>query len=396
MSASSATTGTRGPRPPLWRDVRVLRVLGQIAFAALTVAFLWWIWGNLTGNLEQRNLPTGFDYLSQPGGFIVQYSDVTSSTPIWQVILTGVENTLRVSLVGIVLATVIGVLIGIGRLSSNWLVRKASALYVESVRNIPVLVWIIFFFSAVLLPVLPQVQNSQVGNLFVANNRAVSLAGPTTPEGGAGTLWLLALAALLAAVAVGWWRTRRNIRTGEPHHRVIWGVATFAVIFAIGFVIAGVDIGLDRPARDGFSVTGGFALTTPFLGVLIGLVVYTASHIAEIVRGSILAVPKGQQEAAQAIALTGFQRMRYVILPQALRIMVPPTANQYLNLTKNSSLAIAIGYSDLMTVVKTIIGNGRPAPQNIAIAMAIYLTISLTISFFTNLYNRRIQYVGRT
>ncbi|MDX1659076.1 MAG: ABC transporter permease subunit [Nitriliruptorales bacterium] len=392
--AASTTAG--GPRPPLWRDVRVLRVVGQIAFAILTVAFLWWIWGNLTDNLQSRNLPTGFDYLSQPGGFIVQYSDVTSSTPIWKVILTGVKNTLLVSAVGIVLATVIGVLIGIGRLSNNWLVRKGSALYVEAVRNIPVLVWIIFFFSALLLPVLPVVEESVTGDLFVANNRAISVAGPTTPSGGAGTLWLLGLVAVLAGIAVAWWRTRRNVRTGQPHHRVIWGLLTAIVVFAIGFVVAGVDVGLDRPAREGFAVTGGFALSTPYLGVLIGLVVYTASHIAEIVRGSILAVPKGQQEAAQALALSGFQRMRYVILPQALRIMVPPTANQYLNLTKNSSLAIAVGYADVMQVVKTVIGNGRPAPQNIAIAMAVYLAFSLTISFFTNLYNRRIQYVGRS
>lgn len=393
--AASATTGGSGPRPPIWRDVRILRVAGQVAFAVATLALLWWIWGNLTTNLQQRGLPTGFGFLDQPGGFTVQFSDVDSQTRISSVILTGVKNTALVSGIGILLATVIGVLIGIGRLSSNWLVRKGSALYVETVRNIPVLVWIIFFFSALLLPFLPQVQQSLESDLYVMNNRAITLAGPTTPEGGSGTLWLLGLTALVAALAVAWWRTRLNERTGTPHHRVRWGTAVFVLVFAVGFVLAGVEIGLDRPTLDGFAVAGGFSLSTPYLGVLIGLVVYTASHIAEIVRGSILAVPKGQQEAAKAVALTGFQRMRYVVLPQALRIMVPPTANQYLNLTKNSSLAIAVGYADVTQIIKTIIGNGRPAPQNIAILMAVYLAFSLFISVLTNLYNRSIQYVER-
>jgi general L-amino acid transport system permease protein len=212
-------------------------------------------------------------------------------------------------------------------------------------------------------------------------------------EGGADTgAYLIILGGgLLLAVLVGVWRTRRFDQTGEPHHRVLWGAGVLLVVGAVAYAVLADPITITAPTRDGRLVEGGITLGPEYAGLMIALTVYTASHIAEIVRGSILAVPKGQTEAAQAIALTGFQRMRYVILPQAMRIMVPPLGNQYLNLTKNSSLAVAIGYFELTRITGQIIANGNPAPQMISILMLCYLGLSLFISLVANIVNRSLR-----
>lgn len=387
MAAASAQ------RPPFYRDVRVLRVVGQIVFAVTVVAVLLVLWNNLLVNLRNSNLPTGFDYLDQPGGIQIAGADATSSTPIRELFLIAAKNTAIVSIVGIVIATVLGVLLGVARLSSNWLVRKSAALYVETVRNIPVLVVIVFFATAVILR-LPRIQEAAgIDGALIISNKGIEFPWFVAPQGAGPFLATLAVAAV-AAGAVVVWRTRLNERTGTPHHRVLWALGTFVGLGVVAFIALDTPVELTYPERDGLQVEGGIGILGPMLGLLLGLVVYTASHIAEIVRGSILAVPKGQTEAAQAIALTGFQRMRHVILPQATRIMVPPLANQFLNLTKNSSLGVAVGAAELTSITQQIIANGRPAPQNIAILMAIYLSFSLFISLLTNAYNRRIQYVS--
>jgi general L-amino acid transport system permease protein len=384
---------TTGQRPPLWRDVRVLRVVGQIVFAVVAVAVLWVLGNNLIVNMNNANLPTGWSYLRQSGGIQVAGSDATSQTPNWELVLIGAKNTAIVSGTGILLATIIGVLVGIARLSSNWLVRKSAALYVETFRNIPVLVVIIFFFAAMILR-FPQIREPLViGDAFIVTNRGMWIPWFTAPGGNGGLFALLLLAAIVVAVGVARWRTTVNERTGRPHHRVLWAVGTVLVLAGAAFAVLGAPVEITLPVRDNLAVNGGIGILAPILGLITGLTIYTASHIAEIVRGSIQAVPKGQIEAAQAVALSGFQRMRFIVLPQALRIMIPPLANQYLNLTKNSSLGIAIGAAELTSITSTIIGNGRPAPQSIAILMAIYLSFSLFISLLTNLYNRRIQYV---
>jgi general L-amino acid transport system permease protein len=306
----------------------------------------------------------------------------------------GVVNTIRVSLVGILLATIIGVLVGIARLSTNWLVRKAAAFYVESLRNIPVLVIIIFFYIAVVLKLPPISTAAEVLGLIVFSNRGLVVPwGEGSPNVGA---YLIVLGAgLLLGVLFAVWRTRRFDRSGQPHHRVLWGGITLLIIAAAGYAVLGDPITLTFPTRDGRVVEGGIELGPEYAALLIALVLYTASHIAEIVRGSILAVPRGQTEAAEAIALTAFQRTRYVILPQAMRIMVPPLANQYLNLTKNSSLAVAIGYFDLTRITNQIIANGNPAPQMISILMLCYLGLSLLISLIANIVNRSLRLESR-
>lgn len=359
-------------------------------FLALVAALLWYLFTTLRTNLRQGGLPTGFDFLNAPAGVDIRDSPFRPSQPIRDAIRVGLVNTIRVSFVGILLATIVGVLVGIARLSNNWLVRKAAAFYVESLRNIPVLVTIIFFYTAVVLKLPPISRAAEWLGLVVFSNRGLVVPWG---EGGAnvGPYLIVLGAALLLAVIVAVWRTRSFDRTGQPHHRLLWGGITLLIIAAAGYAILGDPITVTLPTRDGRVVEGGIELGPEYAALLIALVAYTASHIAEIVRGSILAVPKGQTEAAQAIALTGFQRMRYVILPQAMRIMVPPLANQYLNLTKNSSLAVAIGYFELTRITGQIIANGNPAPQMIAILMACYLALSLFISLITNTVNRSLR-----
>lgn len=380
-------------RVPLWRDVRVLRVVGQAVFAVVAIAAGWYLLSNLTGNMERSGISTDFDYLRQPLGLNISGADVTSSTTVQRVLLVGVKNTALVSFLGIVLATIWGVILGVARLSQNWMIRKLAAVYVEVVRNIPVLILIFFFFFAGFAQ-LPVINDPFEARWLLASNRGIWIPWVIGTDGYM-PMALAWLAGLVVALLVARWRTRVNERTGQPHHRVLWALGTFLVIAVVAIFATGIPLQGSLPVRDGRAVVGGFRVLISYAALLVALVVYTASHIAEIVRGSILAVHRGQSEAAQALALTSFQRMRFVILPQALRIMVPPTANQYLNLTKNSSLGFAIAYPELTAITNQIISNGRPAPQSIALLMLIYLMFSLFISALTNLYNRSIQYAAR-
>ena len=378
----------RQARPPPWRDVRVLRVVFQIAFLVAVYLLLRFLYTNLMTNLRDTGLPTGFSFLDQPTGFNIRGADFRPSQPIRDALLVGYANTIRVAVVGIVLATVVGTLLGIARLSSNWLVRKAAAVYVEAVRNTPVLLIIAFMYFAVVLAALPGIADAinvfgalilSTRGIWVVWGEATQPLGPFLAVLGGG---------LAAAVALGVWRTRRFDATGIPHHRILIGFAAFAAVGVIGYLLLGAPVAMSLPTRDGRLVTGGIELLPTYAALLAGLVIYTSSHIAEVVRGSIQAVPKGQTEAAQAIALSGFQRMRYVILPQAARIAVPPLSSQYLNLTKNSSLAIFVGYVELTRITFTAIGNANPAPQAVAILALAYLSLSLAISLVANIVNR--------
>lgn len=383
---SAAPTHPRSRRPPPWRDVRVLRIAFQIAFLIAVASFLLWILDNTVGNLRRLGIGTSFDFLDQPAGFRIPDSDFRSSQSLGDAILVGVFNTIRVAAYGLVLAVVLGVLVGIARLSTNWLVRRAAALYVETLRNIPVLVIILFWYLAVILT-LPQLE---AFDRFFLSNRGFS--APTfTAEGAALALAVVALAALVAAVAVWMWRTRRFDATGEPHHRVLWSSGVFALVALVGYVAAGTPLAVESPERVPFGVSGGFRLSGELTALVLALVLYTASHIAEVVRGSILAVQRGQTEAASALGLNEFQRLRLVILPQALRIMIPPLANQFLNLVKNSSLGVAIAVPEVTRIVRIAISQRAPAPQSILILMGVYLFFSLTIALVTNLVNRRLQ-----
>jgi len=380
-------------KPPFWRNVRVLRWAFQAVFLFVVIVFLLYLWGNLTGNLDRLGIRTDFRFLRQPAGFAIPDSDFRSSQSVGAAFIEGARNTAVVAFVGIVLATILGVLVGIARLSTNWLVRRAAALYVESLRNIPVLVIIIFWWAGILIR-LPSLDENQAFGLMNVSNRG--LVVPSLNRTGDVTLFLvLLLVTALAVALVVRWRTRRFDASGEPHHRVLWGLAVAVVGLTFAYLVSGRPFTSSLPEVGSFGTTGGFRLSPEFAALLIALVLYTASHIAEIVRGSILSVQTGQSEAANALGLSGFQRLRHVVLPQAFRVSVPPLANQYLNLTKNSSLGIAIGYYELTRIARISISQAAPAPQATLVLMLFYLAFSLFIALVTNIVNRQLEIKGR-
>jgi general L-amino acid transport system permease protein len=389
---SAITTIAR--RPPPWRNVRVLRFVFQAVFLFLVALLLLYLWETATDNLRRLGIRTDFRYLRQPAGFAIPDSDFRSSQSLFDAVLVGVQNTAEVALLGIVLASILGVVVGVARLSSNWLVRRAAAAYVEAFRNVPVLIIIIFFWLGIFLRLPPIRDAVEFLDLVVVSNRGMVVpwfdrVGAAAPFG------LVALAGFLLAAGVWLWRTRRFDRTGDPHRRVLWAGGVLLAVLAVGFFATGRPWVLETPERGELSTAGGFRLSPEYAALLLGLTMYTASHIAEIVRGSILAVPRGQSEAANAVGLSGFQRLRHVVLPQAFRISIPPIANQYLNLVKNSSLGVAVSYYEVTKITQVSISQAAPAVQAILVLMAVYLFFSLSIALVTNVINRRLTLKGR-
>ncbi|WP_420619862.1 ABC transporter permease subunit [Candidatus Poriferisocius sp.] len=391
--------------PALWRDVRVLRIAGQVLVAVAVIAALRLLFHNLVTGMDETGISRDFDVLQRPTNFEIRDANFDLRNPIWKGILAGIKNTALVSVVGIFMASLIGLFVGIARLSSNKLVAWLATLYVETLRNIPPLVVIMFFgFALFTFGPLPawaisrgqfpwegRWPGSDSNYLIISKDRwgIPSLAS----SGNVGLFWVLVLVAAITAIAVGIWRTRRNTATGIPHHRMLWSLAVFTLVVVVSFVALGGPYDWSWPAvsDSGRRVSGGFATNSGFMALTIALGCYTASFVAEIVRGSILALPRGQGEAASAIGLKSSQQYRFVILPQAMRIAIPPYISECLNLAKNTSLAITVGFFDVTLLVQTAIGNGNPAPQLIGILMAVYLLISLIISLVLNLYNRSIQ-----
>ncbi len=371
-----------------------MRVVAQLVAVVVAGLVLYILWFNLSNNLRRLGIRTDFDFLSQPFGVRIAGSDLSPGSSVREALLNGVRNTLALAVVGLPLLTIIGVLVGIGRLSSNWLVAKASALFVETVRNLPPLLLIVFAFQAVILR-LPAARSpiTPFGWLVISN---LEIHVPGISSGARASTYQLILALSVVSGVVIWWsRTRVQARTGQPHHRWLWTLGFIMVVAVIAYIALDRPLTISLPVLDGRVITGGFGGLGAFFAVLGALVLYTASHVAEIVRGSIQAVSKGQTEAANALALSNTQRLRFVVLPQALRIALPPTINQYLNYVKNTSLAIAVGFADVTLIAYQAIGNGQPAPQTILILMGCYLTFSLVISAVVNVYSRRYRLVSR-
>jgi general L-amino acid transport system permease protein len=273
-------------------------------------------------------------------------------------------------------------------------VRRAAGAYVEIFRNVPPLL-VIIFVNSLALATLPPIQEAdEYGGLLVVSVAEIGIVAPRADGSGWAYAALLLLAAV-AAVVVGRWRARVEERTGAPARRWLWSGGLAAVAVVGGYVALSAPVVLSRPEVEGLSITGGARMGLPFVATLVGLVLYTSSHVAEIVRGSILAVPKGQTEAAGAIGLSSGQRLRHVVLPQAFRIATPPIINQCLNLTKNTSLGVAVAFAELMGVTTTVIGNGQPAIPAILVAMGLYLVVSLVVSLFANVANHRLRLVER-
>jgi general L-amino acid transport system permease protein len=382
-------TATRS-RPPLWRDVRVLRVAFQVAVLAAVVGLI----SYLADNLRANDVELDFGFLDQQSGFPIAYTDHGPSDTVRNALLTGLRNTIIVALLGIVGTLIFGTLLGIARLSDNWLVRRAAGAYVEIFRNVPPLLVIIFVNSLALASLPPIQEADEYLGLLVVSVAEIGIAAPRADGSGLAYVALIAAAAA-AAVGVARWRNRVEERSGAPARRWLWSGGLVLVAVVGGYVALSAPVVLSRPEVEGLSITGGARMGLPFVSTLIGLVLYTSSHVAEIVRGSILAVPKGQTEAAGAIGLSAGQRLRHVVLPQAFRIATPPIINQCLNLTKNTSLGVAVAFAELTGVTTTVIGNGQPAIPAILVAMGLYLVVSLVISLFANVVNHRLRLVER-
>lgn len=381
--------------PPPKRDwslrSRAVRALiYQVLALALIALAVWFLAHNTLENMRSRGIQSGFDFLGQPAGFDIGESIIPyeSMRPYWQAFLVGVGNTLRVAVIGIVLTTLLGTLLGIGRFSANAMVRGLCYGYVELFRNVPVLLQLLVWYL-VLTEWLPDpgAPLSAFGMFFL------SKGGFNYPVPVWGIGQALAGLGMLAGALVAWmWALRAKAHfeaTGRT--RPVWSPALALVIGGglIGWAAGGAPTAWNLPAAGDVAVDGGSALTPEFLSVLLGLVFYTAAFVAEVVRAGIASVPRGQTEASGALGLSRGQQMRLVVLPQALRVIIPPMTNQYLNLTKNSSLAVAIGYPDVVSISNTAINQTGRAVECIAIIMLVYLSTSLATSGLMNWYNKR-------
>jgi general L-amino acid transport system permease protein len=394
------TTTERGAAPPrvaFYNNPKVRGVFYQLALLALALWLGYEFVLNAKSNLDAQRITSGFGFLDQTAGFSVNQSLIpyNESDTYGRVFVVGLLNTLLVAGIGIVLATILGFVVGIARLSPNWLVARLAGAYVELIRNLPLLFQLLFWYLAVLgaLPG-PRQSISLFGEIFL-NNRGIIVPAPTAGEG-AGLVAAAFAVGVVAAVVLRSWARRRQARTGEQFPVVWIGCAAIVGLPLVVLVATGFPIGFQKPELRGFNFVGGVRLIPEFVALLVGLTTYTAAFIAEVVRAGLLAVPRGQTEAASALGLRRGATLRLVVVPQALRVIVPPLTNQYLNLTKNSSLAVAVGYPDLFAVFAgTTLNQTGQAIEIIAITMAVYLSISLVTSAAMNWYNIQIRLTER-
>ncbi|MBZ0332475.1 amino acid ABC transporter permease [Halomonas sp. ANAO-440] len=386
-----------GPKPPFWRDRAKRALIFQVLLIAAVAAFLLYIIGNTQANLAARGITTGFGFLSNTAGFGIVQSliDYSSQSTYGRTFVVGLLNTLLVSALGVVAATIIGFTVGIARLSPNWLIARLANAYIEIFRNIPLLLQIFFWYFAV-LRTMPSARDSlSLGEVVFLNVRGLYLPEPLF-ESGFGLIPLTLGIAVAASIALVVWNKRRHETTGK---RFPAGWISLGLILGLPLLVlvaTGVPVTWDVPQLTGFNFRGGITIIPEFLALWLALSIYTASFIAEIVRSGIQAISHGQTEAAQALSLPRNLVLRLVVVPQAMRVIIPPLTSQYLNLIKNSSLATAIGYPDLVSVFAgTTLNQTGQAIEVIAMTMAVYLTISLLVSMFMNWFNARVALVER-
>ena len=382
---------------PIWRDERYLSAAAQIVSSVVILGLLYWMGKNFIEITAQRGMSLSYQFLREPAGFPISESfipyDPTMS--FGRAFMVGLVNTLVISIVGIILATILGFIVGLARLSSSWLFNRLAVAFIEFHRNIPLLVLLFLWYFAVFNR-LPPVKESMVlpGPIYM-NLRGLYLTWPRLTETGNIFIGFLTAAIILAVLA---WSILIRIRerTGRETYYVPVSLGILLTLPVIGwFAAGGSPIWLDVPVLQGFNYKDGMRLTPEFGAMLVGLTTYTAAFIAEVVRGGIQAVHRGQTEAAKAVGLKNFQVLRLIVIPQAMRVIIPPLISQYLNLTKNSSLALTIGYPDLFAVGQVTINQAGRAVPVFLMVMITYLTLSLITSFFLNIYNRRIQFVER-
>ncbi len=376
---------------PFWRDIRVIQVAAQIAFLVAVVIFFVILFRNLITNLEESQLAIDFGVVDRPFGTMI--SEGTSNfkpgeSSNWDALMTGLVNTLRVVSVGLIGATILGVLVGIGLLSGNFLLRGVALSYVELFRNTPLLVQLFFIYNGLLrLTLPPNLKDSyKLPGPIYLNRRAVNF--PLIQGSDTVSRFYIALAIGLAIGLTLWiWRLRVMEQTGQPARTMLWFLPPVLGLAAIGWLLAGTPFTVDYPVLKGLNFKGGDRLSAEYLALTLGLILYTAAFIADIVRAGIQAVPFGQIEAARAQGFKGGQTLRLIVLPQALRLIIPPLGNQYLNLAKNSSLGIAVAFFDVYNVANEISNVTGQSVAVFAIMMAIYLSMSLIISVVMNAVN---------
>lgn len=380
-----------------WQDSRIRGVILQVLVVVLFVAAVAFIAHNTATNLRNRGISSGFGFMSNTSGFDIGFKliayELTSS--YGRAYVVSLVNTLFVSAIGIVLATLLGFVIGVMRLSRNWLVARLAAVYVEALRNVPLALQIIFWYFGVLSALPGPRQSLSIADAVFVNIKAVSIPRPIF-EPGFAAIPVAVIVGAIASIALARWAKRRQEATGQQFPTIRVGLALIVGLPLLAAAMSGFPLSWEYPVLTGFNFAGGIGLQPEFIALLIALSTYTASFIAEIVRSGIQAVSHGQTEAAYALGLRPGQTTRQVIIPQALRIIVPPLTSQYLNLTKNSSLAVLIGYPDLVSVFfGTVANQTGKVVEVVLITMLTYGTISLLIAIFMNWYNRRIALVER-
>jgi general L-amino acid transport system permease protein len=384
-------------KPPIWNDPKYRALFFQIILVSGLVYFFYTIVTNTLGNMEARGISTGFAFLSEKSGFDILLSLIPydSDSTYGSTFVVGLLNTLLVSVLGIFFATLLGFIMGVSRLSKNWVIAKIATLYIEIFRNIPLLIQLFFWYIAV-LGVLPSARDSHsVFDSFFLNVRGFYLPKPV-PEDGMAITETVFLIGLVATFIISRWAKKKQMLTGQTTPVFLIGLLLTIAIPLLVFFVTGKPLSWDIPKLSGFNFKGGIEVIPELFALLLGLTIYTGAFIAEIVRSGILAVDHGQTEAALSVGLTPSQNLKLVVIPQALRVIIPPLTSQYLNLVKNSSLAMAIAYPDIVAVfMGTTLNQTGQAVEITAMTMGVYLVISLTISLFMNWYNAKMSLVER-
>ncbi|WP_207062124.1 amino acid ABC transporter permease [Motiliproteus sp. SC1-56] len=384
-------------KPKFWNDPDKRAMLFQVLMILAIVGFFYYVINNALTNLDNRGITTGFGFLSQAAGFDILLTLVPfdSSYSFGRTFIVGLLNTLLVSFLGIILATLLGFVMGVARLSHNWLVAKVAAVYIETFRNIPLLLQIFFWYVAVLQTLPSPRQSIELGAGSFLNIRGLYIPSPVF-ESGFSAVVIALVATIIGIVFLVRWNHKRQDATGK-YFPVGWAsLALLIVVPGLVFLLAGSPLSWDYPELRGFNFRGGTTIIPELIALLLALTIYTGTFIAETVRAGILAVSHGQTEAAHALGLSNSRTLRLVVIPQAMRVIIPPLTSQHLNLIKNSSLATAIGYPDLVSVfMGTTLNQTGQAIEIIFMTMAVYLTINLLVSLFMNWYNKRVALVER-
>jgi general L-amino acid transport system permease protein len=394
-TSHDSATLTVKPTVPWYRDRNARAIAFQILALSAVILLGWYLVSNTMHNMATRNIATGWSFLGREAGFgisehVIEYSPADS---YGRAILVGFLNTIKVAVIGIVLATIIGVIVGLARLSPNWLVARMATVYVESLRNVPLLLQLIIWYGLIIAMPGPRQAVQMIPGVFLTGRGVYYPSIEAEPV----HTWMAVL--FLVGIALTWgyarWARRRQDETGQAAPLLLPAIGFIIGLPLVAWLVAGAPLTLGIPELKGFNFAGGSVLSPEFAAMVVGLSTYTGAFIAEVVRSGIQAVSHGQTEAARALGLRPMLVTRLVVFPQSLRVIVPPLTSQYLNLTKNSSLAVAIGYPDLVSTGNTALNQTGQAVECIAIIMGVYLAISLAISLFMNWYNKHIALVER-